>query len=139
MRLSLIGAGSAALSALFCVCTLVTQADQHPPAAPAADKGEERRGGSVPVLVELFTSEDARVAHPQMRRSTGAAASRCVRSGTNEPSYRRSSCDVLLGALVSRGGARASGLVDLQARGLGSARGLDSYDASCRRVIGGSG
>ena len=57
MRLSMIGGGSAALSALFCVCTLVTLADQHPPAAPAADKGVERRGGSVPVLVELFTSE----------------------------------------------------------------------------------
>ena len=57
MRLTLIGAGSAALSAFFLVCTLVTLADQHPRAALAADKGVERRGGSVPVLVELFTSE----------------------------------------------------------------------------------
>jgi hypothetical protein len=57
MRVQLIGAGSAALSALFCVCALGTLADQHSPAAAAANKGTELRSGSVPVLVELFTSE----------------------------------------------------------------------------------
>jgi hypothetical protein len=57
MRVQLIGGGSAAISALFCVYALGTLADQHSPGAAAANRGTELRNGSVPVLVELFTSE----------------------------------------------------------------------------------
>ena len=57
MRISFMGAVSVALAAVACLGTRVMLAEEHRPHPPAADKSVERRGVSVPVLVELFTSE----------------------------------------------------------------------------------